>query len=265
EGVSIHNSYGPKQILVKDGNAYGIEFKKCIRTLDENGRFSPLFDENDCMTVEADTILLSVGQQIHWGNLFKGMDVVIHPNQTIKVDPQTLQSSVKDIFAGGDAATGPKYAIHAIAHGKEAAISIHRFVNRGQSLVYGRNNKVFVSVDKDNVDYSGYDTVKRERVYTVHSENLSADFTDPRGMLTEEQIKTETMRCLSCGVSVVDPFLCVGCGACTTRCKFEAITMEKVYDGVGVDFPKLKPLIIRNALKRKVRIVRKKIKTKILG
>jgi len=265
EGVSIHNSYGPKRILIKDGKAYGIEFMKCIRTLDENGRFSPLFDENDCMSVEADTILLSVGQQIHWGNLFKGMDVEIHPNNTIKVDSQTLQSSVKDIFAGGDAATGPKYAIHAIAHGKEAAISIHRFVNRGQSLVYGRNNKVFVSVDKDNVDYSGYDTVKRERVYTAHSENLSKGFTDPRGMLTEEQIKTETMRCLSCGVSVVDPFLCVGCGACTTRCKFDAIKLEKVYDAVGVDFPKLKPLIIRNVLKRKVRIVRKKIKTKILG
>lgn len=265
EGVLIHNSYGPKRILVKDGKAYGIEFMKCIRTLDENGRFSPLFDENDCMTVEADTILLSVGQQIHWGELFKGMDVVIHPNQTIKVDPQTLQSSVEDIFAGGDAATGPKYAINAIAHGKEAAISIHRFVNRGQSLVYGRNNKVFVSVDKDNVDYSGYDSVKRERVYTVHSENLSAGFMDLRGMLTEEQIKAETMRCLSCGISVVDPFLCVGCGACTTRCKFDAIKMEKVYDGVGVDFPQLKPLIIRNALKRKVRIVTKKIRKKIVG
>ncbi len=265
EGVMIHNSYGPKRILVKDGKAYGVEFMKCIRTFDETGKFNPLFDENNCMTVKADTILLSVGQKIHWGTLFEGLDVEIHPNQTIKVDPQTLQSSVKDIFAGGDAATGPKYAIHAIAHGKEAAISIHRFVNRGQSLVFGRSNKVFVSVDKDHVDYSGYDTVSRERVYTLPADTLSMGFRDPRGMLTAEQIKTETMRCLSCGVSVMDPFLCVGCGSCTTRCKFDAIKMEKVYDAVGVDFPKLKPLIVRNVLKRKVRIVKKKIVNKILG
>lgn len=265
EGVEIHNNYGPKRIRVKDGKAYAIEFMKCTRIFDENQKFSPLFDENDCITLEADTILLSVGQQIHWGKLFEGLDVVIEPNQTIKVDPQTLQSSVKDIFAGGDAATGPKYAIHAIAHGKEAAISIHRFVNRGQSLVYGRNNKIFVAVDKDHVDFSGYDTVSRERVYTVHAENLSNNFVDPRGILTEDQIKIETMRCLSCGISVVDAFMCVGCGACTTRCKFEAIKMDKVYDAVGVDFPELKPLIIKNVIKRKVRIVKKKIKRKILG
>ena len=186
EGVHIYNQYGPKRILVKNGKAYGIEFKKCTRIFDENNRFSPQFDEDDCITVEADHILLSVGQQIFWGKLFEEIDVDMNPNQTIKVDPQTLQSSVSDIFAGGDAATGPKYAIHAIAHGKEAAVSIHRFVNRGQSLVYGRNNKVFVSVDKDQVNYSGYDSVSRERVYTAHVANLDNAFNDPRGILTEE-------------------------------------------------------------------------------
>ncbi len=264
EGIEINNNYGPKRILVKDGKAYAIEFKKCIRIFDENNKFNPLFDEDDCITVEADHILLSVGQQIHWGQLFEGIDVELNPNQTIKVDVQTLQSSVKDIFAGGDAATGPKYAIHAIAHGKEAAISIHRFVNRGQSLVFGRNNKVFVSIDKDNVNYSGYDQVSRERVYTLHLDNLENSFVDPRGILTEEQIKKETLRCLSCGISVVDEFMCIGCGACTTRCKFEAIKMVKKYNAVGVDFPQLKPLIVKNVLKRKVRIVGKKVKVKFL-
>lgn len=264
EGVAIHNQYGPKRILVRDGKAYGIEFMKCTQIFDDQNRFNPVFDENDCITVEADHILLSVGQQIDWGKLFEGISVELNPNQTVKVDPQTLQSSVSDIFAGGDAATGPKYAIHAIAHGKEAAISIHRFVNRGQSLVYGRNNKIFVSVDKDNVDFSGYDKVSRERVYTLHQDKLENSFVDPRGILTEEQIKTETTRCLSCGISVVDEFMCVGCGACTTRCKFEAITLEKKYDAVGVDFPELKPLIVKNVLKRKVRIAKKKIIRKVL-
>lgn len=265
EGVTIHNQYGPKRILAKDGKVVGIEFKKCIQLLDENNRFNPIFDENDCITVEADNVLLSVGQQIEWGNLFKDLDVVMNPNQTIKVDPQTLQSSVKDIFAGGDAATGPKYAINAIAHGKEAAISIHRFVNRGQSLVYGRNNKAFFALDKDNVDFSGYDHVSRERVYTLHLDNLKGNFSDPRGTLTEEQIKKETMRCLSCGISVVDEFMCVGCGACTTRCKFDAIKLVRKYDAVGVDFPDLKPIVLKHVIKRKVRILAKNIKTSIMG
>lgn len=265
EGIALHNEYGPKRILVKDGKVVGVEFKKCIQLLDENKRFNPIFDENDCITVEADHVLLSVGQQIQWGNLFDGLDVKLNPNQTISVDPQTLQSSVSDIFAGGDVATGPKYAIHAISHGKEAAISIHRFVNRGQSLVYGRNNKYFVSLDKNNVDYSGYDEVSRERVYTLHLDNLKGNFKDPRGVLTEEQVKKETMRCLSCGISVVDEFMCVGCGACTTRCKFDAIKLDRRYDAVGVDFPDLKPIVLKHVIKRKIRIAAKNIKTSILG
>jgi NAD-dependent dihydropyrimidine dehydrogenase PreA subunit len=265
EGIALHNEYGPKRIIVKDGKVVGVEFKKCIQLLDENKRFNPIFDENDCITVEADHVLLSVGQQIQWGNLFDGLDVKLNPNQTIAVDPQTLQSSVSDIFAGGDVATGPKYAIHAISSGKEAAISIHRFVNRGQSLVYGRNNKYFISLDKNNVDYSGYDEVSRERVYTLHSDNLKGDFKDPRGVLTEEQVKKETMRCLSCGISVVDEFMCVGCGACTTRCKFDAIKLDRRYDAVGVDFPDLKPIVLKHVIKRKVRIAAKNIKTSILG
>lgn len=265
EGVHIHNQYGPKRILVENNKVVGIEFKKCVRLLDENGKFNPLFDENDCITVEADHILLSVGQQIDWGTLLHGLDVEMNPNRTIKVDPKTLQSSVADIFAGGDAATGPKYAIHAISHGKEAAISIHRFVNRGQSLVYGRNNRSFVALDRDNVDFTGYDHVRRERVYTLTVENLRGDFKDPRGVLTEEQVKKETSRCLSCGISVVDEFMCVGCGACTTRCKFEAIKLVRKYDAVGVDFPDLKPVVVRHIMKRKVRILTKNIKTAILG
>lgn len=265
EGISIHNEYGPKRILVENGKAVGIEFMKCTGLFDGDNRFNPTFDQNDCITVEADHILLSVGQQIHWGSLLEGLDVTLNPNQTISVDTQTLQSSVKDIFAGGDGATGPKYAIHAIAHGKEAATSIHRFVNRGQSLVYGRNNKVFVSVDKDAVDFSGYDSISRERVYTLHQGPLANDFFDPRGLLSEEQILSETKRCLACGISVVDEFMCIGCGACTTRCKFEAIVMNKKYNAVGVDFPKLKPLIVKNVLKRKVRIAKKKVISKIFG
>ena len=265
EGVVIYNGYGPIRVHYHQNQAVKVDFARCIQVFDEQKRFNPKFDEQDIITVEADTILLSVGQMIHWGEMFKDIPVTILPNQTIAVDKQTLQSSVPDIFAGGDAVTGPKYAIDAIAAGKEAAISIHRYVNRGQSLVYGRNNKYFVSVNKDDVDYSGYDRVSRERVYTMAVDELKNSFVDPRGLLSEAQIQAETNRCLACGISVVDEFMCVGCGACTTRCKFDAITMEKKYNAVGVDFPQLKPLIVKNVLKRKVRIAKKNFTTKVFG
>lgn len=254
EKVIITNGYGPKRFLVKDGKVSGVEFKKCLRVFDENKRFSPLFDENDGIIVEAEQVIISVGQSILWNQLLEGTKVELNRNQTIIVDPKTLQSTDEDIFAGGDVATGPKFAIHAISLGKEASISIHRFVQRGQSLVYGRNNKVFFSLDIDNVDFSGYDKKTREKTYTKHIEKLEGSYEDPRQTFTEEQVKKETARCLSCGITIVDEFMCVGCGACTTRCKFDAISLVRKYDEVGVDFPDLKPIVIKHVLKRKVRI-----------
>ena len=178
------------------------------------------------------------------------------------VDGFTLQSSNPIIFAGGDIVTGPKFAIDAIALGKEGATSIHRFVQRGQSLTLGRRRKYYKALDKENVDYSQYGKVQRQKSKITHIENLKGSFNDPRGVLTEEQIKKETDRCLGCGVTVVDEFLCVGCGACTTRCNFDAITLVKKHDAQGVDFPDLKPLIIKHALKRKVKIAYKKVSQK---
>lgn len=259
ENITINNSYGPKEFVVKDGKVVQVVFRKCISVKDESGRFNPTFDETDTLTVDADYIMTAVGQRIDYNKLLDGVNVELNPNQTIKVDDLTLQTNVADIFAGGDVATGPKYAIDAIALGKEAAISIHRFVNRGQSLTFGRKRNVYLALDVNNVDYSGYDTTKRERTFTKHISDLKGSFNDPRGVLTEEQVKLETSRCLGCGLTIVDEFLCVGCGACTTRCKLGAIKLEKVHEAYGVDFPELKPLIIKNVIKRKARIFFKNI------
>ena len=263
EKITINNSYGPKRFLVKEGKVCGVEFKKCLQVFDENKRFSPVYDENDTIVVEADHVLIAVGQAIQWGSLLEGTKVELNRNNTIKVDSFTLQSSEADIFAGGDAMTGPRFAIDAIAAGKNGSISIHRFVNRGQSLVYGRSRKMFIALDKNNVDFSSYDNVKREKAPVKELKSLKGSMEDPRGVLTEEQVKKETARCLSCGVTYVDPFMCVGCGACTTRCKFEAVSLVKKYDAEGVDFPDLKPIVIKHALKRKVKIAVKKFKTKL--
>ncbi len=260
EKIDIKNGWGPKRFIIKNNRVDAIEFKKCVRVFD-SGKFSPLFTE-ETMTIKVDNVLTAIGQSIDWGQLLE-TNIEVNKDGTIKVDSFTLQSSVEDVFAGGDVVTGPKYAIDAIALGKEGATSIHRFVQRGQSLTLGRNKREFKALDKGNVDYTGYDKQPRQLTKHTHIENLKGSFNDPRGVFTEKQMIAETERCLGCGTTVVDEFLCVGCGACTKKCKFDAITLEKVHNGTGVDFPELKPIIIKNVLRRKARIFFKSIGKRI--
>ncbi|MFA7129890.1 MAG: FAD-dependent oxidoreductase, partial [Sphaerochaeta sp.] len=134
EHIDINNSYGPVRILSQEGKVTGVEFKKCLSVFDDQKRFNPVFDENQTIVVPADTVLLSIGQAIDWGSLLEGSKVQLKGNKTAIADTFTLQTDEEDVFVGGDALTGPKFAIDAIAMGKEASISIHRFVQPGQSL-----------------------------------------------------------------------------------------------------------------------------------
>ena len=258
EGITINNSWGPKRIIVENGKVTGVEFKKCVSVFDENKRFSPKYDENQTQTVKADHVLVTVGQGIDWGNMLADSKVELNPNKTVKADPTTFQTGEPDIFAGGDALSGPKFAIDAIAAGKEGAISIHRFVQPGQSLTMGRLKRDYVSFDKTNVDLDSYDRLPRQKACDEAGHACKESFKDPRGTLTEDQIRKETERCLSCGATIVDEDLCVGCGQCTTKCKFDAITLVKKYDAENVDFSELKPHIIKSVLKRKLKIAVKK-------
>lgn len=260
EDIQINNSWGPKRIIVENGRATGIEFKKCLSVFNEQRKFSPIYDENDTITVKADTILLSIGQGMDWGELLKDSKVELNRNNTIKADPATLQTAEEDIFAGGDALTGPRFAIDAIALGKEGAISIHRYVQPGQSLIIGRDRKEYHALDKENLEIEGYDRTPRQNVEHVDGDKSKKTFKDLRGTFTKEQVKKETERCLSCGATVVDEFLCVGCGQCTTKCKFDAISLVRKYDGEGVAYEDLKPVVIKQVLKRKVKITTKKVK-----
>ena len=136
--------------------------KKCISVFDENHRFAPVYDENDCITLECENVLLSIGQTILWGNLLKDTAVELRPNQTAQADPVTYQTAEPDIFVGGDVFTGPKFAIDAIAAGKQGCVSIHRFVHKGHSLTLGRDLRQFVELDKKQPDIEEFDTAKRQ-------------------------------------------------------------------------------------------------------
>ncbi|MFV0343842.1 MAG: FAD-dependent oxidoreductase [Anaerocolumna sp.] len=258
EDIEICNSYGPKRFILENGRVKGVEFKKCISTLDSNGRFQPIYDEADTIIVEADHVLISVGQTYDYGTLLLESGLQCNPNGTLAADTVTYQTSVKDIFTGGDVHTGPRFAIDAIAAGKQAAISIHRFVQPGQSLVLGRDRREYHSLDKQNIEIDGYDHMPRQRTNHVHGNHSKTTFKDLRGTFTREQIEHETKRCLSCGATEVDSYLCVGCGACTTQCKFDAISLVREYDGQGVLFEDLKPVVIKQMLKRKGKIAIKK-------
>ena len=255
EGIVINNSWGPKRIVVENGRVTGVEFKKCVSVFDENKRFSPKYDENETKIVSADNVLISVGQAMEWGNLLEGSKVELNPNKTIKADMLTYQTAESDVFTGGDVLTGPKFAIDAIAAGKEGAISIHRFVQNGQSLVNGRTKRAYASLDKDNVNLSGYDLLPREKACHEEGNACSDSFKDDRGTFTEDQIKKETERCLSCGATVVDEFMCVGCGVCTTKCKFDAISLVRRYDKSNVVLNEMRPKIMKYMVMRKIRIV----------
>ena len=263
ERINIENSWAPSEIIIENSKVTGVKFKKCVSVFDSDGKFNPRYDENDTKTVKADHVIISIGQAINYGDMLKGTNVKLNPNNTVVSDSFTYQTDEKDIFAGGDVTTGPKFAIDAIAAGKEGAISIHRFVHKGQSLVYGRNRKLYHSFDKDKYDYSGYDHMPRQKPKDIVKPKQEIEFVDTRGLFTEEQIKLETERCLGCGVVEIDEFMCVGCGVCTTKCKFDAITLARPYDEVNVEFMDLKPEVIKQVVKRKVKIQTKKVKTSV--
>ena len=226
EGIVVNNSWGPKEILTENGKVTAVVFKKCISVLDENKRFSPKYDEEELLTVPCDQVLLSIGQSIKWGALLEGTRVEFNPNGTLKADPVTYQTAEPDIFTGGDNYTGPRFAIDAIAAGKEGCVSIHRFVHEGQSLTLGRNRRQFIELDKDNIKVETFDNAKRQ-VPGHKAGDAKHTFRDLRSTFTEEQVQKEANRCLGCGATVVDPNKCIGCGICTTKCEFDAIHLSR--------------------------------------
>ena len=190
-------------------------------------RFAPTYDESVTITLPCDNVVLSIGQCIQWGNLLDGEAVQLGRGQGAVADAMTYQTAQSDIFVGGDVYTGPRFAIDAIAAGKQGAISIHRFVQPNTSLTIGRNHRDFYELDKTNLALGDYDRAPRQAAGMDDAIDAHRSFRDAHLTLTEAQVKTETARCLGCGASVVDPNKCIGCGVCTTKCEFDAIHLHR--------------------------------------
>lgn len=226
EGIIVKGGWGPKEILSEDGKVTGIVFKKCISVKDETGKFNPKYDENETMTIPCKNVILSVGQSIEWGSLLEGTKVELGRGNGPVADSVTYQTAEPDIFVGGDVYTGPKFAIDAIAAGKQGAISIHRYVQPHSSLTIGRDPNYYKELDKDDILVENYDNTGRQHPGMKPGADKKS-FRDYKLTFTEEQVKKETARCLGCGTSIVDPNQCIGCGICTTKCEFDAIHLQR--------------------------------------
>lgn len=200
---------------VKEAREDGVKFlfeHKPVEIVSKDGKITAFRCE--CGDVKCDTVIAAIGQKIDLGGI-AAEGLALTEKGTVIAKELTYQTNVPDIFAGGDVQTGPKFVIDAIAAGREAAISMHRYMRPHSSLTLNRNRRDYIELDKSKVVLP-LDKIKAPERQCEAYETL-----------TEEQVRFETSRCLGCGASIVDENRCIGCGLCTTRCHFDAIHLSR--------------------------------------
>ena len=258
EGVKFRFLSAPVEIIGTDGRVSAIKIEKMeLGEPDERGRRKPV-GTGGFEIVEIDSVIGAVGQTVDWGTLDVGALKTTKKN-TAEADSLTYQTAQPDIFVGGDCYTGPKFAIDAIAAGKEAAISLHRYVHPGQTLTAGRDRREYRALDKEHamIGVGGFD--REHRQTPGYNAAKAKTFADARVTFTEEQVRKECARCLGCGATKVDSYLCIGCGLCTTKCKFDAIHLKKVRDWHAAPFEAMPIKVAENLVKRTGGIVKKAV------
>ncbi len=224
ESIEVLNSWGPMQVETKDDQVSGLKLKRCSQVF-VDGKFNPQYDETETKLLGCDEVIFAIGQKIEWGGLLDGESVEFWHGNYPKANELTFQTSVSDVFVGGDVLTGPKFVIDAIECGHQAAERLHRFVHSGASMTIGLDRREFIELDKEDVELKGYDNAKRQALPA----EKSLGFEEMYGNYTEDEAVAQAKRCLGCGASVVDPHKCIGCGVCTTKCGFDAIHLRRTH------------------------------------
>ena len=258
EGVKFRFLNAPVEIIGRDGKVSALKVEAMeLGEPDEKGRRRPI-GTGKFETIELDSVIGAIGQTVDWGGLDVGR-LVTTKKGTAEADALTYQTAQPDIFVGGDCYTGPSFAINAIAAGKEAAISLHRYVHPGQTLTAGRDRREYRALDKEHVmlDVASFDNDRRQE--PGYNAAKAKTFADARVTFTEEQVRKECARCLGCGATKVDSYLCIGCGLCTTKCKFDAIHLKKVRDWHAKPFEAMPIKVAENLVKRTGGIVKKAV------
>jgi heterodisulfide reductase subunit A-like polyferredoxin len=213
EGITIKNGWGPRRIS-GNGAVSSIELKRCTRVYDENGRFSPVYDDNDRTSLEADAIIVAIGQALE--KQWTSDSPIAVERGSIKTDAVTLQTSIKGVFAGGDAITGPASVIQAVAAGKRAAESIARYLN-GEDMKADRFEASIKPLPQELLPATkGKEKIQRAAPDALAVADRIGNFQEVEGGLTEEQALAEAERCLNCA-------LCSECLQCVTACEQSAV------------------------------------------
>ena len=253
EGVKLRFLSAPAEIIGENGHVTAVKVELMQPgEADEKGR-RKVRGTGEFELVPADTVIAAIGQTVDWGALDTGALALTKKN-TAQADSWTYQTAQPDIFVGGDCLSGPRFVIEAIAAGKEGAESLHRFVWEGHSLTLGRVKRDnFKFIDKSNLVITPESRDARQ--IPARDETKAKTFSDEREALTEEQVKRETARCLGCGAAHVDANICIGCGLCTTRCKFDAITLHREYDAWSRPYEKLVGTVLKGEVKKLGRVI----------
>ncbi len=213
EGIKIRNGWGPKSITNK-GSMFSLELKRCTRVFDDQRRFRPVYDENDLLTIDADQIIVAIGQMVD--EQFVSHIGIDNERGFFKADPITGQTSIEKVFAGGDNASGPAAVIDAIAAGKRCAESITRFLTE-KEMLGNRFEDSLMPLAEDLLP----STEKVEKKARAYPEELAVserlrNFEEVEKGLTEAQAIAEAERCLNCA-------LCSECNQCVEICQQHAI------------------------------------------
>jgi NADPH-dependent glutamate synthase beta subunit-like oxidoreductase len=216
EGIELHPSWGPKRFF-GEGRIEGVELVACTRVFDAEGRFRPEFDEDKTMRLEADSLILAIGQQPDLSFLKEEDGVELTRAGTIKIDPETLAATAPGVYSGGDVAFGPRIAIEAVANGKLAARSIHEYLSGGATA--SRMEVEVHRIPPDSYEmFAGYEKRDRSLPPTVDIGRRTG-ITEVEEVFDEEQARAQAERCLVCHVDTIyDPLKCVLCGRCADVC-----------------------------------------------
>lgn len=233
EGITLLHRRGPKAIL-GNGRVAGLQTLDVSRVFDEQGRFSPQFVEGSEKEIACDTVILAIGQIADLSFLGSDHGLKTTPQQTVVVNPETLETSVPGIYAGGDVAFGPRIIISAVGDGRRAAKAIDTFLTGRRDEEPRYVVRIFPTFGYDHPFARGdYETISRRRVPVLPIERRQ-----PREevelCLNELEARTEGARCLHCWVNTifdssrVQGTECIQCGGCVDVCPEECIDLQSL-------------------------------------
>lgn len=216
EGIQFYPSWGPRKIT-GDDNVNGIELIACTRVFNDEGRFAPEFDESKTLQLDADTVILAIGQQADFRFITPEDNIELTKFGTIKIDPETLATTAPGVYAGGDAAFGPRIAIEAVANGKRVAQSIHQYFNNEKP-----SPRLSVNITKIAADgyelHENYEKTRRRPPEMIDIGRRTG-ITEVEQHFDEKEAVSQAQRCLTCHIDTIyDPELCVLCGRCADVC-----------------------------------------------